>query len=163
MWGLLLTVLAIGPYAMTSSFHIKKKYENRPIAFMMPFPTPEQRPGRKVARNVTQWRKEGDGALAALRDSSGPGVHAEWSVNSSSSRGRDTSHHLKYHFSSWEQAHQIFFYRISVPFLNQQSITSIRQKSEPDLVSEIWAQIPALALTHCELSKWSIPSRFQFP
>lgn len=155
MWGLLLTVLAIWPYAMTSSFHIKKKYENILIAFMVTFPTPEWHMGRKVALNVTQWGKKRQGAHCSKL----PAVVLACIQNGHQARAGKLHTLLSPTSHQENKPIKSFFYRISMSFLNQHSITSTQQRTGTDLVSEMWVQIPTLVLTNCELNKWSNPFR----
>ena len=64
------------------------------------------------------------------------------------SRSREMLNHPRYHFPSWEQDPQIFFYRTSMSFLNQHPIAGMQQRIGTQIsCQEMWVQISPLALT----------------
>lgn len=140
-------------------FTSRKKYENMLIAIMMPFPTPQWHTGRRWRAMWPSEQKKGPGADYSAQGQRAWGTCRVVSEQLPSSGHRETSHYPQYHFQSQEQVHHLFFYRISVSFPNQHSITSLQRRTEIDLLSEVWVKIPALALTNCEFGKWYNPSR----
>lgn len=149
MWGLLLTVLAIWPYAMTSSFYIKKKYENILIAFMRLSRVAHGEEGGMQHDPMRKRRRREPAALSTQRGAWDACRMVSEQLPWSRSRSRETSLHPKYCFPSWEQVPQISFYRTWMSSLNQRPIASMQQRRGTWICCPRCVQISTPALTNC--------------